>query len=100
MIHLIAWISVISGVFCALFLLTAVTRKPDDIAIVNLVWPLIGLAGSGLAVWLYFHHKRPGRKPAWLFTALATCHCGSGCTLGDILSESAVLLAGYPARRK
>lgn len=62
-------------------------------AIMMLVWPLIGLAGGPFAVWLYRRHKRPGPKPAWLSVAVAACHCGAGCTLGDLIAECAVMAA-------
>jgi hypothetical protein len=93
MIHVVSWISVVAGAICALFLLISVTRNPEKMGVMNAVWPLIGLAGSVFAVWLYLRHKSPGRKPNWLPTAIATCHCGAGCTLGDILAESVVIIA-------
>jgi hypothetical protein len=93
MIPTLSWISVGLGILCALFLLIFVIRRPEKMWIMNVVWPLIGLAGSVFAVWLYLRHKRPGGKPGWLPTAIATCHCGAGCTLGDILAESLVLIA-------
>lgn len=62
-------------------------------AIMMLVWPLIGLAGGPFAVWLYYRHKRPGPKPDWLGVAVAACHCGAGCTLGDLLSEATAMAA-------
>jgi hypothetical protein len=34
------------------------------------------------------------QRPFWLATALATTHCGGGCTLGDLLAEP--LLAVVP----
>ena len=73
--------------------------------IMNLVWPLTGLWAGPLALAAYYRVGRlssqkarqrakvrgedpPGkRKPFWQSAALGTLHCGSGCTLGDILAE-------------
>jgi hypothetical protein len=71
--------------------------------IMNVVWPLTTLYAGPLALWSYFkvgrlstHHamkqvkargEKPEarKKPFWQSTALGTTHCGSGCTLGDIV---------------
>lgn len=78
--------------------------------IMNLVWPITALYAGPLALWAYFkigrlsseremrtakdRGEKPAaqRKPFWQFTGLAATHCGSGCTLGDIIAESALLL--------
>ena len=59
----------------------------------NWVWPLVALAGGPLVIWLYYrHHDWPhGKAPFALAAAVATCHCGAGCTLGDVLAEAMVL---------
>jgi hypothetical protein len=35
------------------------------------------------------HHAHPGapRRPRWVTYAIETSHCGSGCVLGDVISE-------------
>lgn len=73
--------------------------------IMNVVWPVSALYGSVFALYSYFKIGRlsthaavqsakergetpPGKKkPFWQMTGLAASHCGSGCTLGDIVAE-------------
>jgi hypothetical protein len=80
--------------------------------IMDLVWPITALYAGPLALWAYFTlGKRSLRKPSspamtggegkpgamypwWQMTAVATTHCGSGCTIGDLISES--FLAYFP----
>jgi hypothetical protein len=59
--------------------------------IMNIVWPVTALYSGPLGLWAYFSFGRvrtaTRRKPFWQITAVATTHCGAGCTLGDIISE-------------
>jgi len=73
-------------------------------AVMNLVWPITALYFSVFAVWAYFSlgkkaspdgmpgmtdrdHNAMARIPTWRQTAVATSHCGAGCTVGDIIAE-------------
>jgi hypothetical protein len=80
--------------------------------IMNLVWPITGLYAGPLALWGYFTAGRlsteqavqeararkedpPGKqKPFWQMVAVGATHCGSGCTLADIVGEW--LLFAFP----
>ncbi len=72
----------------------------------NLVWPITALFGSALALWFYFaygrlatqhqvqaakrrHKLQPAEQdtPFPIMVAKGALHCGSGCTLGDIVAE-------------
>ncbi len=70
--------------------------------IMNLVWPLTALYAGVFALWTYYRVGRPmthqamatmKRKGAgherslWGAAALGATHCGSGCTLGDLVAE-------------
>jgi hypothetical protein len=70
--------------------------------IMNLVWPITALYGGPVALGAYFKVGRPAahsrmsremamgappERPFWQTAALGATHCGSGCVLGDILSE-------------
>lgn len=73
--------------------------------IMDLVWPITALYAGPLALWAYFTLGRHGVRKAmsspmnrgemnssgtlawWQMTAVATTHCGSGCTIGDLISE-------------
>lgn len=82
------------GIACALWLAWAMWRRPEKMAVMNWVWPLVGLSGGPLVLWLYRRQHRPGRKPFGLSVAVATCHCGAGCTLGDLMVEGVAPLLG------
>jgi hypothetical protein len=79
--------------------------RPQQMWIMNIVWPVTALYSGPLGLWAYYHwgrlsskenvrkakqqgEKPPGKKkPFWQTTAVAATHCGSGCTLGDIAAE-------------
>ncbi len=74
------------------------------------VWPLTALFGGPLALLAYYRIGRLGthqamqqarernepppnlRKPFPQMVAVGTLHCGSGCTLGDIVAEWFIFL--------
>jgi putative flippase GtrA len=81
--------------------------------IMNLVWPITALYFSIFAVWAYFrigrrpHHEAMSNMahasmqhtaehpdPTWQQTAVATSHCGAGCTVGDIIAEFSIMGLG------
>jgi hypothetical protein len=57
----------------------------------TLVWPVVALSGGPLTVWLYYRN-REGAEPFPVAVAAATCHCGAGCTLGDLIAETLAFL--------
>ncbi len=79
----------------------------------NKVWPLTALYAGPLAAWSYFkvgrlsthqameqakaRGEKPDarKKPFWQIAALGTTHCGSGCTLGDIVAEWFIVLVPF-----
>lgn len=62
--------------------------------IMNVVWPVTMLYSGPLGLWFYFKAGRKiGEKPLWQTVGVATTHCGSGCTLGDICAESIGVMA-------
>lgn len=93
MIHTLAWLAVAAGVLSALYLFLAVLKRPPKMAVMRVVWPLVGLFGGPLAIWLHWRHGQfeHGKAPFPLMTAVAACHCGAGCSLGDLISESLAL---------
>jgi hypothetical protein len=109
------WLPVIAGTSLGLALACALIVAFDILAghrqrmwIMNVVWPITALYGGPLALWFYLHTGRAvargarqgghggdaQHRPRWQTIALAATHCGSGCTLGDIVVESA--LAFFP----
>lgn len=106
------WLLIVSWLFIALGLLSFLIIALDELAghpqhmwIMNIVWPVTGLWAGPLAVAAYYrfgrlatkevvmqakeHHEEPPnkKKPFWAVSAVAATHCGSGCTLGDLLAE-------------
>lgn len=78
--------------------------------IMNIVWPVTALYLGPIAVWTYYEMGRPQAKgqkrlqekqsrnkqgkPFWETTFIGVTHCGSGCTLGDIIAEWIIFGAG------
>ena len=66
--------------------------------IMNVVWPVTALYMGPLAIWAYRTmgdaRKTAGPRPFWQRTFVGTTHCGSGCTLGDIIAEFWVFYGG------
>jgi hypothetical protein len=105
MLQLIAIISLSASLLCALLILADIlagNRQP--MMIMNFVYPVSALYAGPLALWFYYRAGKKGsmknsaekqmpmhKKPFWQSVAIGALHCGSGCTLGDILAESFLL---------
>ncbi|KGI77860.1 DUF4396 domain-containing protein [Oleiagrimonas soli] len=96
------------AVACAVWIAWDILRGyRQHMAIMNLVWPITALYAGPFAVWGYLRvgrlHSERGRREAEArgrgddkggplrHAALAATHCGSGCTLADLLVESALI---------
>jgi hypothetical protein len=98
----LAVVSLSIALLCALWLAIDVSRRPQQMWIMNPVWPITALYFGPLAVWFYYVYGRtpgPGEpprreKPFAASAAVAGMHCGAGCTLGDIIAESVLFLTG------
>ncbi len=105
-LHIIAWISLIVAIACsAIISLDILLGRRQPMWIMNVVWPITALYAGPLALFAYFaigrsaagrgmhhgHHDSGNHggksRPFWQTTALATTHCGAGCTLGDLIVE-------------
>jgi hypothetical protein len=88
-LHFLSSVAIGMGLASALWLSWEVIRRPEKMAVMNWVWPLVGLAGGPLAIWLYRRRAGagPGEAAMPLMVAVAACHCGAGCTLGDLVAE-------------
>lgn len=113
-LHVVATASLIIGFLCAIWIAVDIARHPQHMWIMNVVWPVTALFGHVLALLGYYMygriaadevadpaikrgetppHKR--RIPFAAKVAKGASHCGSGCTIGDIVSEWLLFL--YPA---
>jgi len=94
------------GAVCAAVITLDLARRPQHMWIMNVVWPVSALFGTGWILWQYFRygrlasqrdvkaaaerHQEPPNKTATPFpvaVANGALHCGSGCALGDLCAE-------------
>lgn len=99
------------GFLCAAIVLIDVLRHKQHMWIMNVVWPVTALFGTVWIVWQYFTYgrlaehskakaamdrgeKMPSKTqtPFPVMVGNGALHCGSGCTLGDIVAEWLVFL--------
>jgi len=105
-LHILSLVSLIAGAACATFIAVDEWRDPQHMWIMNLVWPLVALFASVIALWAYLAYGRlaaesraapamargepmpsKARTPFPMMVAKGSAHCGSGCALGDIVAE-------------
>jgi hypothetical protein len=108
-----AWISLAVAFACALFIAADEIRRPQKMAVMNVVWPISALYFSVLAVWAYrrwglpktknaidqmqghgYQAKEGDAEPSASQIAVGTSHCGAGCTIADVACEFAIAAAG------
>ncbi|MGP4039098.1 DUF4396 domain-containing protein [Gracilibacillus sp. D59] len=102
MLEVIAWISITTGVFSAIWILSDIVRHPQMMDIMNIVWPVNGLFFGPFAIWFYYKGgilKSKDRdiddnrgEGARVF--MSTSHCSSGCVLGDAFGVPIVVWTG------
>jgi hypothetical protein len=93
----IAWISLaVAFITCGLILFDIFVRgHRQQMAVMDAVYPITALYSSVLALLLYRRWGRNGAdrtriaaaRPRWVTLAIEVSHCGSGCTLGDLIGE-------------
>lgn len=110
------WLSIVSlicAALCSLVIIIDISWGfKQKIWIMNRVWPVTALYTGPVALYAYFtigrlsNHqaikaKKEGKespvkkKSFWQKTALAATHCGSGCTLADIIIEWILFFAPF-----
>jgi Domain of unknown function (DUF4396) len=100
-----AWISLALAALSVVAVVLDPRCHPQDMWIMNVVWPLSALYAGPLGAWAYFWLGRQAsdervrtarsrdetpphkHKPFWRSVAIGATHCGSGCTPGDIVAE-------------
>ena len=104
----LSWIALALGFLCALGIAADIYLRGyrQHMRIMEAVWPVNALYLGPLAVWAYGkfgrpqsrrwreRHGDPPEKPHWATTSVGVLHCGAGCTLGDIIAETAIFLLG------
>jgi hypothetical protein len=105
-LKVLSWIALIIGVGSAVIAAYDVSRHPQQMAIMNVVWPTTALFGGPLTLWMYFRYGRLATHskvhaamqrhedppsttgtPFAIMVAKGASHCGSGCMIGDIVAE-------------
>jgi hypothetical protein len=121
LLKIFAWVSLGTAFACALFIAADETRRPQKMAIMNVVWPISALYFSVFAVWAYLRwgvtktgkamhegqHRSDGhggraksrggsdrKDPIASQVAIGTSHCGAGCAIADVLCEFLIAAAG------
>lgn len=113
-LHWLSILSLIAGFVCAAMIAWDEYRDPQHMWIMNVVWPMVALFGSFVALWAYYTYGKlaahsvmmpamekgetPPSKANTPFSVMVgkgTSHCGAGCTMGDIIAEW--LAFGIPA---
>ncbi|OJW81697.1 MAG: hypothetical protein BGO69_14390 [Bacteroidetes bacterium 46-16] len=104
MLQTISIISILAGILSSLIILFHVLAgHQQKMMVMNFVWIISGLYGGPIALLAYFtigkkgasntsHEKENRSKISWESVVLSTLHCGSGCTTGDIIAETLLLL--------
>ncbi len=103
-ITVLATLSLVVAMLCALLIILHELRAPQHMAIMNVVWPVTALYAGPLALAAYFSfgraHKHTSndkqqaasphdrKRPPGASVAKGATHCGAGCTLGDVISEA------------
>lgn len=93
---------IISGITFIAIVLDILNGHKQSMWIMNIVWPVTALYAGPLALVTYWkigrqrpNHKSP-KKPFWQQVGVSTTHCGSGCTLGDLVAEWGLLIFPIP----
>ncbi|WP_319774212.1 DUF4396 domain-containing protein [Breoghania sp.] len=108
-LHLLSLASLGLGAICFVIIAVDEMRHPQHMWIMNLVWPVVALFASVLALWGYYrfgrsvagsetnkpHAQHSADTPLPIAVAKGASHCGAGCTIGDIIAEP--LIAFFPA---
>lgn len=114
MLRDVAIANVVLSIVLAVWSIVDVNRRPPAMTVMKWVWPFTFLWGGlfALAMYLWFgraavpaasqgqheHHHHHGhghgQHKFWQSVALGATHCGAGCTLADMVTESAMYFLG------
>jgi len=98
LIYLSAISLIIGGICFFIITFDILSGHKQPMWIMNVVWPVTALYAGPLALWVYWEIGRPKAEgsgnniPFWQSVGLSATHCGSGCTLGDLIAEWGLVL--------
>jgi hypothetical protein len=109
----LAWLSLALAVVSASILAVDIaTGRRQQMGVMNVVWPLTAIYSGPLALVGYFlfgraekrsksdrsevRRKQKGhpKRPMWQSALLGATHCGTGCVLGDMITEAGLYWLG------
>jgi hypothetical protein len=103
LLNWLAMTSLLLGLLSALIIAVDEAFHPQNMGIMNVVWPVTALYFGliGLAAYFALGRKSTAKmekeagKPFWEIVAVAATHCGGGCTLGDVVGEWVVYWSAW-----
>ena len=104
-LHTLAVTFLVLAGICAVVVLVDVRRYRPRMAVMAWVWPITALylGPFGLAFYWFVGRRTSPRYveehgarqfPYWVRVGVSATHCGGGCTLGDIIAETLIYVAG------
>lgn len=99
----------VGGIFFIIILIDLFSGNLQQMMVMNFVWPITALYAGPLALLAYYKIGRLStkkammqakmqdkempsqQKPFWQSVVVGALHCGSGCTLGDIMAETILI---------
>ena len=111
----IAIASIIIGIICLIIIAVDIIKHKQKMWIMNIVWPVTALYSGPIGVFVYYkigrnisgnemmsmhsdemtndnkNENQNNKRISWKSVVKGTLHCGSGCTLGDLIAETLLL---------
>ena len=104
-LHTLSLASIAIAIICLVIIAADVIRNPQKMWIMNIVWPVTGLYSGPLGLLVYYKIGKNSpkkisvgshqKKPFWQSVLIGAFHCGSGCTLGDIIAAGTLLAVPF-----
>lgn len=104
-LHTVALIVVVASLIsAAIIAIDILAGRRQKMMIMNFVWPITALYLGPFGLWAYWSLGRANgdgngghdesRNPSWPTVFKGTSHCGAGCTVGDLIAETAIFAMG------
>lgn len=104
-LEILAWISIAICIASAVYILIRTLMHPQNMWIMDVVWPITALYMGPFAIYLYEKslpvsmkksmspemkraiERHKDDSPTWIQNSIAVFHCGAGCSIGDAIAE-------------
>ena len=115
-LNTLAIISITISIICLIVIAVDIINHPQEMWVMNIVWPVTCLYSGPIGLFAYYrigrnisdkkittiqHNNKAmdkdnnentsKKKILWQSVVKGTLHCGSGCTLGDLIAETLLL---------